>query len=125
MSNALQEWLRVEQVIDVEPEVSASGDGHDLPQNTLDSRPLRRVMDPADVPVHTGVWIGLATISMMFAAFTSAAVVRKGSADDWEHIVLPNILYLNTVVLLASSVTLEIARKNVSAYAHRQIRSPK
>jgi cytochrome c oxidase subunit 3 len=59
----------------------------------------------------------LAAITMMFAAFTSALVVRQGSAPDWRHIDLPSILYLNTMVLLASSITLEVARRHEAAYA--------
>ena len=51
---------------------------------------------------------------MMFAAFTSAMVVRQGAAMDWQHLALPHILYLNTLVLLASSITLEMSRRRFS-----------
>jgi cytochrome c oxidase subunit 3 len=78
---------------------------------------LRSVGDRAGEPVRTGVWVGLATVAMMFAAFTSAAVVRKGSGNDWQHIVLPTILFYNTIVLVISSITLEIARRKVLIYA--------
>jgi len=57
------------------------------------------------------VWIGIATISMSFAALTSALVVRQSSAPDWQHFQLPPLLYLNTLVLLVSSATLEISRR--------------
>jgi cytochrome c oxidase subunit III len=60
---------------------------------------------------HTGMWMALAAIVMLFAAFTSALVVRKGLANDWVRTGLPHILYLNTVVLLVSSFTLELARR--------------
>lgn len=60
---------------------------------------------------ETGVWIGIATVAMSFAAFTSAMIVRQGAAPDWRHFQLPSLLYANTVVLLASSVTLEIFRR--------------
>ncbi len=60
---------------------------------------------------RTGMWMGLVAIVMLFAAFTSAMVVRKGAAPDWAVIALPRILYLNTVVLLASSVALETSRR--------------
>ena len=60
---------------------------------------------------------------MSFAAFTSALVVGKGSTEDWPHIELPSILYFNTLALIASSVTLEIARRrftrNVETVAAR------
>jgi cytochrome c oxidase subunit 3 len=59
---------------------------------------------------HLGMWMALAGIVMLFAALTSAMVVRKGLADDWVETLLPHILYLNTLVLMASSVTFEISR---------------
>lgn len=67
---------------------------------------------PASV-AQTGVWIGIATISMVFAALTSALVVRQSGAPDWQHLHVPTLLYINTVVLLASSVTLESARRRL------------
>jgi cytochrome c oxidase subunit 3 len=70
-------------------------------------------------PVETGVWIGIAAITMSFAALTSALVVRQGSAPDWQHFRLPPILYLNTAVLLASSATLERARRRSARSAGR------
>jgi cytochrome c oxidase subunit III len=66
------------------------------------------------VPAHTyqtGMLMALAGIVMLFAAFTSAMVVRKGLSTDWARTVLPQILYLNTAVLIASSVTLELSRR--------------
>jgi cytochrome c oxidase subunit 3 len=78
---------------------------------------LRAVDDRSPEPATTGIWVGLAAITMSFAAFTSALVVRQGSGMDWRHISLPPILYLNTLVLLASGVTLEVARRRVARYA--------
>jgi len=60
--------------------------------------------------VRLGLWMFLATVTMLFAAFTSAYIVRR-SGSDWRHIALPRILWLNTVVLLASSVMLEGASR--------------
>lgn len=57
------------------------------------------------------MWIGIAAITMSFAAYTSALVVRQGAAPDWQHFELPRILYLNTLLLLASSGTLERGRR--------------
>jgi cytochrome c oxidase subunit 3 len=77
---------------------------------------LRRVKEYSPPPASTGIWVGLAAITMTFAAFTSALVVRQGSATDWQHITLPPILYFNTVVIIASSVVLEIARRRIAAF---------
>ena len=77
---------------------------------------LRAMQEYAPPPASTGVWVFVAGVSMTFAALTSALVVRKGGALEWRHFTLPSILYLNTVVLLASSVTLEISRRHVAAF---------
>ncbi len=53
---------------------------------------------------------------MTFAAFTSALIVRQGAAPDWQHITLPPILYLNTLIIVASSITLEVSRRRVAAF---------
>jgi cytochrome c oxidase subunit 3 len=54
---------------------------------------------------------------MMFAAFTSALIVRQGSATDWQQFVIPSVLYWNTAALLASSITLEVARRRVADFS--------
>jgi cytochrome c oxidase subunit 3 len=77
---------------------------------------LRSVQDRSGEPAKTGIWVGLAAITMSFAAFTSAMVVRQGTAPDWRHLALPHILYLNTAILLASSVTLELSRRQIASY---------
>jgi len=65
----------------------------------------------SDQRYYTGMMLGLAAILMLFAAFTSAYVVRKGLSDDWRETTFPGILWLNSMVLLASSFTLEKARR--------------
>jgi cytochrome c oxidase subunit III len=62
---------------------------------------------------RTGVWVGIGAITMSFAAYTSAMVVRHGSIPEWQHFTLPPILYWNSLVLVASSVTLELARQRI------------
>lgn len=61
---------------------------------------------------RTGVWVGIAAITMSFAAYTSALVVRQGTGD-WQHFRLPGILYGNTLLLLASSAALELGRAGI------------
>src|ERR1700682_2345418 len=63
----------------------------------------------------SGIWVGIFAITMSFAAFTSALFVRQGSAADWTHIALPPVLYANTLALLLSSSTLQMARRAVTA----------
>lgn len=59
--------------------------------------------------VQLGILVFLATATMLFAAFTSSYLIRR-SMSDWQPISLPTILYLNTFVLLLSSVSLERAK---------------
>ena len=84
------------------------GDGSDSPTSLPDRR------------YYTGMMLGLAAILMVFAAFTSALVVRKGLSDDWLPIALPGILWPNTLILLASSLTFEKARRWRHNQAHFQ-----
>jgi cytochrome c oxidase subunit 3 len=76
---------------------------------------LRRVKDSSPPPASTGIWVGLAAITMTFAAFTSALIVRQGTAP-LVHIALPPILYLNTLLIIASSISLEVARRRIAAF---------
>ena len=64
--------------------------------------------------------MGIAAIAMTFAALTSALIVRRGSGNDWNPIALPPILYFNTVLLVFSSMTLELARRKVGAFIRHQ-----
>ncbi len=59
----------------------------------------------------TGVYVLFAAITMLFAAFTSAMVVRRGLGDDWTGFPLPGILWVSTAFILLSSVALELAQR--------------
>lgn len=83
---------------------------------TPNSDNLRAVQEYSPAPSKTGIWVLLFAITMFFAAFTSALVVRQGSSNDWHHLTLPPILYFNTLMLLASSVTLELARRRIAPF---------
>jgi cytochrome c oxidase subunit III len=77
---------------------------------------LPAVQDYAPAPSKSAIWVLIAAIAMSFAAFTSALIVRQGASTDWRHLTLPPILYWNTLVLLASGVTLEIARRRIAVF---------
>jgi len=66
--------------------------------------------------------IGLTAVFMLFISFSTAFVVRQAMGrwdvrtqtyiSDWKHISLPYALFaINTVLLLLSSVTLELSRR--------------
>ena len=70
---------------------------------------------------RSGIWVGIFAITMSFAAFTSALMVRQGSGD-WQHITLPPIISLNTAALLLSSITLERARRRATRGSRPELR---
>jgi len=59
------------------------------------------------------IQLGLAGIVMFFMALTSSFLVRKGLGNDWVTFNFPRILWLNTLILLASSITIQIARRHL------------
>ena len=63
----------------------------------------------------TALFVLLAASTMVFAAFTSAFVVRRGLSDDWVAMHKPPLLWVNTAILLASSFLLDISRRALKA----------
>lgn len=60
----------------------------------------------------TGMILALGGILMVFMALVSAWVVRREFPNsDWQPIDLPRILWLNTLILAASSVALAHSRR--------------
>lgn len=58
-----------------------------------------------------GMWVGLASILMMFTALSSAYIVRAASSSDWRPLAMPRILLFSTALILISSGTMEAARR--------------
>lgn len=109
MATTLHEPLGIETA-----DYAGNGGGRNLKPTEGDLRALRE--HPFE-PAKTGIWVAFAAITMSFAALTSALVVRQGTAMDWHHTPLPPILYFNTLVLLVSSLTLEVSSRRIAAYA--------
>ncbi|MBD1397819.1 cytochrome c oxidase subunit 3 [Pontibacter sp. JH31] len=59
-------------------------------------------------PLKFTLWLIIISIIMMFAAFTSAYLVRRAEGN-WLEFDLPNILLINTVIIALSSVTMQMA----------------
>jgi cytochrome c oxidase subunit 3 len=61
------------------------------------------------------LWVGMVSMVMLFAALTSAYVVRQ-EKGDWLTFELPQLFYVSTAIILLSSVTmnwvLTAAKKN-------------
>ena len=62
----------------------------------------------------TAILLAIISILMFFATLTTAFIVLKVVSTAWIPMHLPRILWVNTAVLLASSVTLEFARRRLA-----------
>jgi cytochrome c oxidase subunit III len=60
------------------------------------------------------LWIAIGSITMMFAGFTSAYIVKSNQAG-WEAVQVPKIFYLSTALIVASSASIFFAQKAMAA----------
>jgi cytochrome c oxidase subunit III len=63
-----------------------------------------------------GMWVGLASILMLFTALTSAYIVRAGLSEDWRPLQVPGFLWLSTALILASSLTFKLAQRAINRF---------
>ncbi|TVR80443.1 MAG: cytochrome oxidase subunit III [Saprospirales bacterium] len=61
-------------------------------------------------PALFGMWVAIGSIVMMFAAFTSAYVVRQAQGN-WLEFRLPEWFFLSTVIILLSSLCIHLSYK--------------
>ncbi len=59
-------------------------------------------------PKKFALWLFIVSISMLFAALTSAYLVRK-SEGNWLHFDFPIQFWISSIAILASSVTMHLA----------------
>jgi cytochrome c oxidase subunit 3 len=91
------------------PPVPSGGGGDD---SSGRGRPQRQ---PSPRRYYTGITLAILSILMFFMALASAFIVRRGTGTDWVPVHIPPILWINTGVLLLSSVTLELSRRRLAS----------
>ena len=72
-------------------------------------------------PARMGLWAFLAVVSSLFGLFISAYMERMEVAD-WTPLEEPNLLWVNTVILILGSVALQRARGAASRGDARGVR---
>lgn len=82
----------------------------------------RQPLRPSPRRYYTGVTLAILSILMFFMALASAFIVRRGS-NDWIPVHIPAILWVNTAVLLASSLLLELSRRRLASADVRGFRA--
>src|SRR5690349_1442817 len=60
------------------------------------------------------LWVGIGSIIMMFAALTSAYLVRQAQ-QNWLEFSLPKIFWYSTIVIISSSITMHLSLKAFKA----------
>lgn len=79
-----------------------------IAENTLDNK-ANFVEEPQETlsmhPQKFALWLFIVSIIMLFAAFTSAYIVRRAEGN-WLEFDLPNLFWANTIILLLSSATM-------------------
>lgn len=102
-------------------------DGPDEPGGGPKDWPPGYSRDDAIEPTKykIGMWVGLASILMLFASLTSAYIVRQtpGLSDDagqWTRVRMPWELWVSTGMILASSVSFELARRALRRNEYRR-----
>ena len=84
------------------PQPPDGNDGHE-PRASRDASPQQ---------YRIGMWLALSAILMMFAALTSAYVFRSArTQQEWQTFAVPQMLWVSTLLILASSATFEAARR--------------
>jgi cytochrome c oxidase subunit 3 len=71
-------------------------DQFSLSEKDFQDEKRKKVMKPL-------LWIGMASIVMMFAGFTSAVIVRKGDGV-WLNYEMPNMFLVSSIIAVISSV---------------------
>jgi cytochrome c oxidase subunit 3 len=93
---------------------SHDDDGNDGGDTGGEHRPERRLPSPRKY--STAIALAMLSILMFFMVLTAAFIaLRVKNLHSWAGIRVPSILWINTAVLLASSATLELARRKLQA----------
>ena len=81
----------------------------------LTAKPWENREQPGDVgairasPARVALWIFLAVVGSLFTLFLSAYVMRMHHGLGWCHLTIPNLLWYNSLVLVAASAAMQLA----------------
>lgn len=95
------------------------------PWEQLSANEARAQGEPRMQPAKVGLWIFLGVISSLFALFMTAYAMRMGHGHaqdmhDWHPVTEPTVLWLNTGMLVLSSIAMQWARMNVARGEHKR-----
>jgi cytochrome c oxidase subunit III len=67
------------------------------------------------------MWVAIGSIVMMFAGLTSAFIV-KSNQTSWVPVTIPMVFWISTAVIIASSITIQLALRSFKQRGMNQYR---
>lgn len=67
------------------------------------------------------LWVAIGSMLMMFAGLTSAFIVKSNQVG-WQTITLPKVFWISTAVIVASSITMQVALRSFRQRVMNQYR---
>lgn len=67
------------------------------------------------------LWVAIGSMLMMFAGLTSAFIVKSNQVG-WQTITLPRVFWISTAVIVASSITMQVALRSFKQRIMNQYR---
>jgi cytochrome c oxidase subunit 3 len=60
-----------------------------------------------------GLYLAMASMTMFFTSMCSALIVKRGDFKHWEFVHLPHIFMYSTLIIIVSSVTIQLAYQSM------------
>ena len=68
------------------------------------------------------VWLFIVSITMLFAALTSAYIVKQ-SGGEWLNFNLPGMFWITSLIIIVSSITMQLALSSARADGFNRLRT--
>lgn len=72
---------------------------------------------------YSGIAVAIVSIVMFFLTLVSAYLLRRGFHSGWKSFHFPAFVWINTAILLASSITVEMARRRLAHFDRSAFRA--
>jgi cytochrome c oxidase subunit 3 len=92
-------------------------------QLTLNDKSLKKTEYTGVHPQKLGLWVAMGSMSMFFAALTSALLLKKGDFRVWENFRLPVVFSYSTAVIILLSVVIQFSLISYRKAKFTQFRS--
>lgn len=63
------------------------------------------------------LYISFGSMFMFFSSLCSAIIVKKGDFKHWQDVVIPDSFFISTIIIVISSITIQLAKNNIEQKA--------